>query len=56
MNRISALNRRIAEKITSAVATMWVAYLFAAIAQQELAEIKKMSEEIHSILINIESK
>jgi len=125
MNRISALNRRIAEKITSAVSTMWVAYLFAAIAlislpsaissgdtltmvdwvaqtflqlvllsiimvgqqrsservsneidethsaalaefeyakearaiaQQELAEIKKMSEEIHSILKSIESK
>jgi hypothetical protein len=32
MDRISALNRRIAEKITSGVSTMWAAYLFAAIA------------------------
>ncbi len=32
MNRINAFNRRIAEKITSVVSTMWAAYLFAAIA------------------------
>ena len=32
MDRINALNRRIAEKITSVVSTMWAAYLFAAIA------------------------
>jgi len=32
MDRINAFNRRIAEKITSAVSTMWCAYLFAAIA------------------------
>ncbi len=32
MDRINAFNRRIAEKITSGVSTMWAAYLFAAIA------------------------
>lgn len=32
MSRIDAVNRRIAEKITSGVSTMWAAYLFAAIA------------------------
>ena len=32
MNRINAFNRRIAEKITSAVSTMWCAYIFAALA------------------------
>lgn len=32
MDRINALNRRLAEKITSGVATMWAAYLFAGIA------------------------
>lgn len=32
MKRISELNRRIAEKITAAVSTMWCAYIFAAIA------------------------
>ena len=32
MDRINALNRRIAEKITSVVSTMWCAYIFAAIA------------------------
>lgn len=125
MDRINAFNRRIAEKITSAVSTMWAAYLFAAIAlislpsainsgdtltivdwvaqtflqlvllsiimvgqqrssakvsteidethaaalaefeyakearaiaTQELAEIKRMSKEIHSILLTIEKK
>ncbi len=125
MDRINAFNRRIAEKITSVVSTMWAAYLFAAIAlislpsaissgdtltivdwvaqtflqlvllsiimvgqqrsservsteidethaaalaefeyakearaiaQQELAEIKRMSKEIHAILKNIENK
>jgi DNA integrity scanning protein DisA with diadenylate cyclase activity len=125
MDRINAFNRRIAEKITSVVATMWAAYLFAAIAlislpaalrsgetltivdwvaqtflqlvllsiimvgqqrssekvsseidethaaslaefeyakearaiaQQELTEIRKMSEEIHTILKNLEKR
>lgn len=32
MDRINAFNRRVAEKITSAVSTMWCAYIFAAIA------------------------
>lgn len=32
MNRINAFNRRLAEKITAGVSTMWCAYLFAAIA------------------------
>jgi hypothetical protein len=32
MDRVNAFNRRIAEKITAAVSTMWCAYLFAAIA------------------------
>ncbi len=32
MDRINTINRRIAEKITSAVSTMWCAYIFAAIA------------------------
>jgi len=32
MKHISDFNRRIAEKITAAVSTMWCAYIFAAIA------------------------
>ena len=32
MDRINAFNRRVAEKITSVVSTMWCAYIFAAIA------------------------
>ena len=32
MNRINNFNRRVAEKITAFVSTMWCAYLFAAIA------------------------
>ena len=32
MNRINEFNRRIAEKITSFVSTMWCAYIFAALA------------------------
>jgi hypothetical protein len=32
MKRINDFNRRIAEKITAAVSTMWCAYIFAAIA------------------------
>jgi hypothetical protein len=32
MDRINAFNRRLAEKITAAVSTMWCAYIFAAIA------------------------
>jgi hypothetical protein len=32
MKRINDFNRRLAEKITAAVSTMWCAYIFAAIA------------------------
>ena len=32
MSRISEFNRRFAEKITAGVATMWCAYIFAALA------------------------
>ena len=32
MNRINEFNRRLAEKITSFVSTMWCAYIFAALA------------------------
>ena len=32
MSRVSEFNRRIAEKITAGVATMWCAYIFAALA------------------------
>ena len=32
MKRINEFNRRLAEKITSAVSTMWCAYIFAALA------------------------
>ncbi len=32
MNKLATFNRRIAEKITSFVSTMWCAYLFAALA------------------------
>ena len=32
MNRVNEFNRRIAEKITSFVSTMWCAYIFAALA------------------------
>ena len=32
MKRIDEFNRRLAEKITAAVSTMWCAYIFAAIA------------------------
>lgn len=32
MDRINAFNRKLAEKITAAVSTMWCAYIFAAIA------------------------
>jgi len=32
MNRINSFNRRVAEKITAFVSTMWCAYIFAAIA------------------------
>lgn len=32
MNRINEFNRRVAEKITSFVSTMWCAYLFATLA------------------------
>lgn len=39
MDRINALNRRIAEKITSIVSTMWAAYLFAAIDETHAAAL-----------------
>ena len=32
MNRINSFNRRVAEKITAFVSTMWCAYIFAALA------------------------
>ena len=32
MNRVNEFNRRLAQKITSGVSTMWCAYIFAAIA------------------------
>ena len=32
MNRINEFNRRLAQKITSFVSTMWCAYIFAALA------------------------
>lgn len=32
MSRVSDFNRRVAEKITAVVSTMWAAYLFAALA------------------------
>ena len=32
MNRISEFNRRVAEKITAVVSTMWCAYIFAGVA------------------------
>jgi hypothetical protein len=32
MNRVNGFNRRLAEKITSGVSTMWCAYIFAVIA------------------------
>ena len=32
MNRINEFNRRVAERITSFVSTMWCAYIFAALA------------------------
>ena len=32
MNRINEFNRRVAEKVTSFVSTMWCAYIFAALA------------------------
>ena len=111
MNRFSEFNRRIAEKITAGVATMWCAYIFgvlalisfpaamrsddvivkvdwvaqtflqlvllsiimvgqgvasAAVDQKinethetvliELAEVKEMAAEIHTILKDVESK
>jgi hypothetical protein len=32
MNRVNSFNRRVAQKITSFVSTMWCAYIFAALA------------------------
>ncbi len=36
MGRVNDFNRKVAEKITSAVSTMWAAYIFAALAMISL--------------------
>lgn len=46
MKSLEKLNQRIAEKITSAVATMWCAYLFAAIALISLPTAIKSGDTI----------
>jgi len=46
MNFLKKLNQRIAQKITSAVATMWCAYLFAAIALISLPTAIKSGDTI----------
>ena len=46
MKFLKKLNQRIAEKITSAVATMWCAYLFAAIAIISLPTAIKSGDTI----------
>ncbi len=46
MDRINAFNRRIAEKITSVVSTMWAAYLFAAIALISLPSALKSGDTL----------
>jgi hypothetical protein len=46
MDRINALNRRIAEKITSGVSTMWAAYLFAGIALLSLPAALRSGETL----------
>lgn len=44
MNRISAFNQRIAERVTALVSTMWTAYFFAAIALISLPSAIKSGE------------
>lgn len=46
MSRISTVNRRLAEKITSAVSTMWCAYIFAAIALISLPAAIKSGDSL----------
>jgi len=46
MKFLNKLNQRIAEKITSAVATMWCAYIFAAIAIISLPTAIKSGDTI----------
>ena len=46
MDRINAFNRRLAEKITSAVSTMWCAYIFAAIALVSLPAALRTGDPI----------
>ena len=46
MKSLEKLNQRIAEKITSAIATMWCAYLFAAIALISLPTAIKSGDTI----------
>lgn len=46
MSAISRFNQKIAEKITSAVSTMWCAYIFAAIALVSLPAAIKTGDPI----------
>jgi hypothetical protein len=46
MNRINEFNRRLAEKITSAVSTMWCAYIFAALALISLPAAIKTGDAV----------
>lgn len=46
MSAISSFNQKIAEKITSAVSTMWCAYIFAAIALVSLPAAIKTGDPI----------
>ncbi|MEY4972133.1 MAG: hypothetical protein RL399_90 [Actinomycetota bacterium] len=46
MDRITAFNRRIAEKITSGISTMWAAYLFAGIALISLPAALRSGETL----------
>lgn len=46
MDRIKAFNRRIAERITAAVSTMWAAYAFAAIALISLPAALRSGETL----------
>ena len=46
MNRINEFNRRLAQKITSFVSTMWCAYIFAALALISLPAAIKSGEVV----------
>lgn len=46
MNSIARFNRALAEKVTSAVSTMWCAYIFAAIALVSLPAALKTGDPI----------